>query len=72
MYQEVSTSRSTPISGRPFALRSMIARMRLGDDILVLDRDDRNVEPDHRAGRCGRNCPVAETTCSQTMSPLSV
>ena len=24
--------------------------MRFGDDILVLDRDDRNVEPDHRAG----------------------
>ena len=24
--------------------------MRLGDDVLVLDRDDRHVEADHRAG----------------------
>ena len=35
---------------QPFGMALLNCRMRLGDDVLVLDRDHRHVEPDHRAG----------------------
>ena len=41
--------------------------MRLGDDVLVLDRDHRHVEPDHARRSAARNCrsrrPRARTRC---------
>ena len=40
-------SRRTPISGSPPDGLNVV--MRLGDDVLMLDRDDRNVQPDHAA-----------------------
>ena len=36
--------------GQAAALALTDRRVRLGDDILVLDRDDRDVEAEHRAG----------------------
>ena len=50
------TSRSTPISGRPLRLALDDLGMRLGDDILVLDRDHRHVDPDHARRSGARNC----------------
>ncbi len=51
MYQDLSLSRSTPISGRPALVAGDDRGMRLGDDVLVLDGDDGDIEADHGAGR---------------------
>ena len=49
MYQDESDSRSTPISGKPLRLSLEDGRVRFGHDVLVLDRHDRHVDPDHAA-----------------------
>ena len=71
MYQDESASRSTPISGRPRRWRSEIAGCGsvtiywCSTGMTGMSRP--SIAPVWRT-----KLPVAETTCSQVMSPLSV
>jgi hypothetical protein len=71
MYHELSDSRSTPISGRPFARRSMISGCcsvtMYWCSTGITGMSSPTISPVLRA-----KLPVAETTCSQVISPLSV
>ena len=49
MYQEPSDSRNTPISGRSLLVPGNDVGVRLGDDVLVLYRQYRDIEADHGA-----------------------
>ena len=47
-------------------------RVRLGDDVLVLDREHGNIEPPPSPPVRRAKLPVALTTCSQVTAPASV
>ena len=71
MYQDESASRSTPISGRPWRWRSSTA----GCGSVTMywcSTGMTGMSSPTIAPVCRAKLPVAETTCSQTMSPLSV
>ena len=71
MYQESSESRSTPISGSPFAWRSRIAGCASVTmywcSTGMTGMSSPTIAPVRRA-----KLPEAKTRCSQVISPLSV
>src|SRR5271169_4929393 len=71
MYQEESDSRKTPISGRPLALRARISGCASVTIYWCWTGITGTLIPTMRPVARAK-LPVAETTCSQTMSPLSV
>ena len=52
-YQEPSALAQHAHLGQALLVAPTSSGMRLGDDVLVLDRDRRDVEPDHGAGLAG-------------------